>query len=328
MKKALLVLMAMFFPVVLGGCSSMDLGKGSSMATGSASNAGAAGESKDLVKCKAPVATIEVDEGNSEPTAPPGAASYVVMAQQFGLPSDPKPLARLMLAQTGCFKVVDRAAGLRAAKREQDLKDAGFTRQGSSVKKGSVVEAQYTIVPQVMFSESNAGGGAALGVLASSFFPMGGMVAGAVAGQMRFKEAQVMLTVINNETLVQESIITGSAKSTDIGAGAALLGGLGGAGGGGFSNTNEGKVVAAAFLDAVNKLVPTVEHLQVPQATKQAEKAPVSPIVQPQSQVTPSAPSVSATTDTTAKPQEKPLKPVKAPKKAPPASASQPAKQM
>ena len=36
----------------------------------------------------------------------------------------------------------------------------------------------------------------------------------------------------------------------------------GGAGGAGWSNTNEGKVIAAAFLDSHNKLVTQVQMLQ------------------------------------------------------------------
>jgi hypothetical protein len=51
------------------------------------------------------------------------------------------------------------------------------------------------------------------------------------------------------------------------------LGKLGGAAGAGWSNSNEGKVIAAAFLDAHNNLVTQVRQLQAkempaPVATK------------------------------------------------------------
>lgn len=250
--------------VIFAGCSTMDMGKGGSVVSGSAGNTGSQGEAKQLAKCAKPIATVEVDEGASEPVGGPAGMRYVMVAQQMGLPSDPKPLVRLMLAQSNCFTVVDRAAGLRAAKREHELAEAGLTRKGSTVKKGNVVEAQYTIQPQIIFSENNAGGGAAIaGGIANAFLPG---IGGIVAGAMQFKEAQVMITLINNDTLVQEGIAEGSAKSTDVGIGAAFFGGLGAAGGMGYSNTNEGKVVAAALMDAVNKLVPHVQSLQVPQA--------------------------------------------------------------
>ena len=44
--------------------------------------------------------------------------------------------------------------------------------------------------------------------------------------------------------------------------GGLAFGGMGGAGGVGWSNTNEGKVIAAAFLDAHNQLVVQARALQ------------------------------------------------------------------
>lgn len=147
------------------------------------------------------------------------------------------------------------------------------------MKKGNVIEAQYTLQPQIIFSNSNAGGAAAIGAIAGMFIPGAALIAGAI----KFKEAQVMITLINNDTLIQEGVAEGSAKSTDIGIGGAFLGGLGAAGGAGWSNTAEGKVVAAALMDATNKIVPLVQSLQVPQAPvpqpavvkPSAEKQPV-----------------------------------------------------
>lgn len=255
--------------VIFAGCSTMDMGKGGSVASGAAGNSGAQGESNQLAKCAAPIATVEIDEPSSEP----GVAQYAMLAAQMGLPSDPRPLMKLIIAQTGCFKVVDRGVGLRAAKREHELAEAGFTRKGSTVKKGNVVEAQYTLQPQIIFSNNNAGGGAAIGAIAGMFIPGAGLI----AGMMKFKEAQVMITLINNDTLVQEGVAEGSAKSTDIGIGGALLGGFGGAGGAGWSNTDEGKVVAAALMDATNKIVPLVQNLQVPQAPAPQPQAAPAP---------------------------------------------------
>src|SRR2546427_7633924 len=65
---------------------------------------------------------------------------------------------------------------------------------------------------------------------------------------------------------------TGAARTTDLGVGGMVLGRLGAAGAG-WSNTNEGKVIAAAFLDAHNQLVHQVRALQAkelppPVATK------------------------------------------------------------
>ncbi|HNE70930.1 MAG TPA: curli production assembly/transport component CsgG, partial [Giesbergeria sp.] len=65
-----------------------------------------------------------------------------------------------------------------------------------------------------------------------------------------------------NETTEQVAAATGSARTTDLGVAGIAFGKLGGAAGAGWSNTNEGKVIAAAFLDAHNQLVVQVRALQ------------------------------------------------------------------
>ena len=83
-----------------------------------------------------------------------------------------------------------------------------------------------------------------------------------LAEQVKLKEAQTALLLTDNETTEQVAAATGSARTTDLGAAGALFGRLGGGAGAGWSNTNEGKVIAAAFLDSHNKLVAQVRMLQ------------------------------------------------------------------
>ncbi len=230
------------------GCSTMDIGGGSSVVTGSAGVEGAQGEAKQLAKCDAPIATVALVEDQG---------GYGHLAR-YGAPSSPMPLYRLMLQQTGCFRVVDRSAGLRAAQREMELAQAGMTRQEGQIKKGKVIEAQYSLTPTIVFQESDAGGGKArlLGFIPGASF------LGSVAGSLKFKEAQVVTFLTDNETTEQIGAATGAAKATDIGGsgwaipGIPLVGSLAA-----WSNTNEGKVVAAAMLDSVNKLVPQIRAL-------------------------------------------------------------------
>jgi curli biogenesis system outer membrane secretion channel CsgG len=230
--------------MALSGCASqMEMGGGGSVVTGSAGDAGARGASAQLVRCDAPVGTVAVSEN-------PNGYSYIV---HFGsLPKSPLPLLKLMLQQSGCFRVVDRGAGLRATRQELELQREGLTRKQDNVKKGNVVEAHYTLIPDVIFAEDNAGGmGAALG----AFFPSAPAV-GAIAGSIKYREAQVVLTLTDNNTTEQIAAAEGSARATDFGLGGGILGSLGGVVAGGWGRTNEGKVVAAALMDAVNKLVP------------------------------------------------------------------------
>jgi curli biogenesis system outer membrane secretion channel CsgG len=256
-QAALRAVLAMSALAALTACkekvpqSSTELGQGGSVVTGSAGPKGAQGADSSLVKCDAPVATLALAEN------PDG----YTMSSNYRLPSTPVPLIKLMAQQSGCFRVVDRAAGLRNTIQESQLKDAGIVRADSTVHKGRGYEAQYTVIPSLTFSEQDAGRGLA-GVIAG--IPILRNIAG-LAGlveQVKFKEAQVALLLTDNETTEQLAAATGSAKTTDLGMGGFLLGKLGGGGGLGWSNTNEGKVIAAAFLDAHNKLVGQVRALQ------------------------------------------------------------------
>jgi curli biogenesis system outer membrane secretion channel CsgG len=181
------------------------------------------------------------------------------------------PLVKLLAQQSGCFRVVDRGAGLRGTVQEQDLKNAGVLREKSTVRKGRGYEAQYTLTPSLTFSEQDAGRGLA-GVVA--MIPVLRDIAGLVGlvEQVKLKEAQTALLLSDNETTEQVAAATGAARTTDLGVGGMVLGRLGAAGAG-WSNTNEGKVIAAAFLDAHNQLVFQVRALQAkelppPVATK------------------------------------------------------------
>lgn len=229
-----------------------ELGQGGSVVTGSAGPQGAHNAAKELLRCDAPVATVALAEN-------PHGYTY---GAAYQLPPSPVPLVKLLAQQSGCFRVVDRGAGLRATVREQELKESGVLRQqNSTVTKGRGYEAQYTLTPSLTFSEQDAGRGLG-GVIA--MIPVLRDIAGlaGIVEQVKFKEAQTALLLSDNETTEQVAAATGAARTTDLGVGGLVLGRLGGAAGAGWSNTNEGKVIAAAFLDAHNQLVVQARALQ------------------------------------------------------------------
>ncbi|WP_374565004.1 CsgG/HfaB family protein [Ideonella sp.] len=235
----------------LAGCgkSKTDLGDGGAIVTGSAGPAGAHNAARELQRCDAPVATLALVEN-------PNGYTY---SSSYHLPPTPLPLVRLLAQQSNCFRVVDRAAGLRGTIQEQELKDAGVLRkQGNTVEKGKGYEAQYTLTPSLTFSEKDAGReiGGIMGMI-----PVLNKFVG-VAEQVKLKDAQVALLLTDNETTEQVAAATGSVRVTDLGMGGFVLGKLGGAAGAGWSNSNEGKVIAAAFLDAHNQLVAQMRELQ------------------------------------------------------------------
>ena len=236
--------------LALAGCGQKktELGQGGSVISGSAGPAGVQNASHELLKCDAPVATMALVEN------PNGYA----MAGGYNLPRSPVPLVRLLAQQSGCFRIVDRAAGLNQTIEEQKLKDAGVLGNAVTVRKGQGYAAQYTITPSLTFSEQDAGRQLD-GVM--SHIPVLNKFVG-LADSVKLKEAQVALLLTDNETTEQIAAATGSVRVTDLGMAGLMLGRAGGAAGAGWSNTNEGKVIAAAFLDAHNQLVTQLRALQ------------------------------------------------------------------
>ncbi len=233
----------------LAGCGKQGevLGEGGSAVSGSAGPAGERNGAKSLVKCDAPVATLALVEN-------PNGYQY---GNAHSLPPSPLSLVRLLAQQSGCFRVVDRSAGLKATIREQELKDAGVLRQqGNTVRKGQGYEAQYSLTPALNFSEMDAG--RQVGGLMAQIPVLRNLVG--AAEQVKLKEAQVTLLLTDNETTEQVAAATGSVRVTDLGVGGLMVGRLSGAGAG-WANSNEGKVIAAAFLDAHNQLVVQVREL-------------------------------------------------------------------
>lgn len=228
-----------------------ELGQGGSVVTGSAGPQGAQNAARELVRCDAPVATLALAEN------PNG----YVMGGGYQLPASPVPLVKLLAQQSGCFRVVDRAAGLRGTLQEQELRESGVLRKNTTVAQGKGYEAQYTLTPSLTFSEQDAGRGlAGLMGMIPVLRDMAGLIG--LAEQVKLKEAQTALLLSDNETTEQVAAATGSARTTDLGVAGIAFGKLGGAAGAGWSNTNEGKVIAAAFLDAHNQLVGQVRALQ------------------------------------------------------------------
>jgi curli biogenesis system outer membrane secretion channel CsgG len=242
--KLFYVILPMIF---IAACSPVEQGQGGSVVSGSAGPQGAQGAAASLVKCDAPVAVVSVVDN------PRG---YLYTSRYPNLPESPVPLVRLMLQQSGCFRIVDRSLGLNATRAEIGLANEGITRPEEALKKQQGIVAQYTITPNLIFSENNAGQDVAA---VMSAIPGLDKYAG-IASHVKFKEAQVTFFLTDNETTEQLAASEGQARAADLGAGGILLGKMGG-GAAGWSNTNEGKVIAAAMLNGLNKLVPQVQQL-------------------------------------------------------------------
>jgi hypothetical protein len=180
-------------------------------------------------------------------------SAILVSLRRYNL-SSPVGLIRLMIQQSNCFIVVERGAGMQNMMQERSLASSGQLREGSNVGGGQMVTADFVMTPSVVFSENNAGG---VGTAVGGLF---GRTAGAVAGGLKFKEAQTSMLVADARSGVQVAAAEGSTKKADIALGGAFFGSGAGALGGGYGNTNEGKIIAAAFADNYNNVVRVVRN--------------------------------------------------------------------
>ena len=246
-NNSLLLIFGSVSAVALSGCANMDMGNASAKteATGSAGGANSQGANTKLTHCDATLGTIAVAEDT--------AASWYMSLSQRHLGST-TPVLKLLIQQSNCFVVVERGRAMNNMMQERQLEQSGELRSNSKFGKGQMVSADYTLSPSITFSNNNAGGaGAAIGGLFGS-------VGALVGGSVNAKEASTVLTMVDNRSGVQLAAAEGSAKNWDFGALGGMLGSGFGAVGGGYSNTAEGKVIVAAFMDSYNGVVNAVRN--------------------------------------------------------------------
>jgi curli biogenesis system outer membrane secretion channel CsgG len=181
----------------------------------------------------------------------------------------PAGLLRIVIQQSGCFTVVERGAGLDAAMRERELAGEGNLQRGSNVGGGQIRAADYVLLADVVAQDNNASGG---GLGAAVGGVVGGRLGGVIGGMgMRSQTAQTTLTLANVRTT--ESFATeGNATNRNFTwGGVGFLGG-GGVGLGGYTDTEIGRVVTVAFIDAYTQMISQLGVLDT--STTAAAAAP------------------------------------------------------
>jgi hypothetical protein len=229
-----------------GGITGTKQGKGGSVVQGAAGTEGSTGDS-GLQHCDKPMGAMAVHEPQND---------ILVALSRYKLQS-PVGLIRMMIQQSNCFIVVERGAAMQNIMQERQLAAGGQMRENSNIGGGQMVAADFVMTPSVVFSENNAGG---IGGGVAGLFGSKAAAVGAVAGGIKFKEAQTSMLVADSRSGVQVAAAEGSTKKADLRLGAALFGGGMGAAGGGYGNTNEGKIIAAAFMDNYNQIVNVVRN--------------------------------------------------------------------
>lgn len=241
----------------------VQIGTGKTMMSGSAGGSTSVDANKSLIRCPSPLGTLAVDDGRYQ-----GTQSITTV----------DPLIRLAVQQSNCFVITAIGNSRTSALLDRitnSQRNSGEYRAGSKQEKGQRVTADYLLDPQVVVDNETTGGshanaGASLmGVIGHvAGVPSLGAVAGALSRATESKTTVVALTLIDIRSTVQVGISEGSATTTNIGrslggwGGILGVGGLGGAVGGmsSFTRTPEGQATAAAFFDAYNHMVQSLQN--------------------------------------------------------------------
>lgn len=227
------------------GVTGYQSGQGGSPVQGAAGTSATIG-ANGLDRCSKPMGAVAVVEPQD---------TVLQMLSRYSL-SSPTSLIRMMIQQSNCFIVVERGVGMQNMQQERALAGSGELRSNSNIGGGQMVGADFVLTPNVIFSENNAGG---LGAGLAGLVPgSNGALLGSVAGGVKFKEAQTSMLLADSRSGVQVAAAEGSTRKADLNLGGALMGGSAGGNVGGYGNTNEGKIIAAAFMDNYNKIVQVV----------------------------------------------------------------------
>lgn len=187
----------------------------------------------------------------------------------------PEALIRVYIQQSHCFKLVNRSQrGMAAMQQERALASGGELRRGGVIGKGQMVEADFTVIPDIVTANPNKGGLNVGGILGAFVPGVGGALLGGI--NVKKRSANVTLNVVNNKTS-EEFVAEGQSKKTDLGwgGGAGIFGGgvLAAGGASGYADTEIGQVIALAYLDAYAKLVSNLGGMQAAVGGQAAEKA-------------------------------------------------------
>ena len=101
----------------------------------------------EMPQCQTPIGTVAIQQPQRGDWWSP-----------LGL-ENPEALIKLFASRSNCLRVVARGAALEMRQQERALGDEGELQRGSNLGKGQVKAADYILIPDIVTSERNAGGG-------------------------------------------------------------------------------------------------------------------------------------------------------------------------
>jgi hypothetical protein len=189
--------------------------------------------------------------------------------------SNPEAIIKFYALRSGCVRIVDRNAGLAMRNQEAGLNSSGDLQRGSNLGRGQVLAADFFIIPDIVTQNAHAGG-SNLGGLIGGFVP-GGFGAVAAGIHTNSSEAHVLITLTDARTTEQMHISEGAAKKTDVsfggGGGFGGWAGFGALAGSGYTSTDIGKVIMAAYFNAFTDMI---QYMQAQSPGQAQANAPIA----------------------------------------------------
>ncbi len=216
--------------LALAACSSTDMGGNAFMTSATDTEGAPAKRAAQLPKCEQPLGTVALVD------------KEIPALEGSGLTA-PSSVLRLMIAQSNCFQIVDRGEAMEKIMEERHVSKKG--------KRPQLARADYFLTPDVISKNENAGGvDGGMGRLLPGY---AGTIAGSIS--VKVQEAQVAIYLTSGKSGVQVAAATGKASTADAGFDFSRASWGGAGGGGAYANTEIGKTISAAFLDAYINLV-------------------------------------------------------------------------
>ena len=198
----------------------------------------------DVPKCTLKLGTLSIADGDD----PSGWTQNSL--------APPQKLLRVLVQRSGCFNLVDRGTGLNAAQLERNIGGNLGLQRRSNVGQNQIKAADYVLVAEIQGANSNvSGGGAAAG--------LGGLVGGRFGGLLggiknKKMEANTVLSLTNVRTTETIAVEEGYAAKSNLSFGGGGFLAVGGAVGGGYDNTDIGRIVTLSFIQAYSKMVDSL----------------------------------------------------------------------
>jgi hypothetical protein len=171
---------------------------------------------------------------------------------QYSL-APPSKLLKVLVQRSGCFNLVDRGTGLNAAQIERNIGGNLGLQRGANVGQGQIKAADYVMVAEIEGANSNVSGNGVAGIAGGL---LGGAVGGLIGGLKSKKmEANTVLSLTNVRTTETVATEEGYAAKNNLAFGGGGFLAVAGAAGGGYDNTEIGRIVTLSFIQAYSKLV-------------------------------------------------------------------------